>query len=856
MKKLSLWLAAGVLVGAAGVGASVRSAEPSNQTGAFETPVAGMAKADAETGDPETGDSSEDTREWIEVTLETPGSLGVEVLYIVDKLADVKHIRVKGEMNADDLTTIQNMSMVKSIDLSGATGITALPSEYMQNRGLTEFLLPPTLKTIGDKAFYRALSLTHITIPASVRYIGSSAFRECSGLEAIAFEEGCQLTTIGSYAFYEDKALKAISIPDGVKTIEEHTFYYCTSLTDVKFPSGLETIGSYAFCRAALTTADFPESLRVIGNCAFQTSSLVSVAFHDNVNSLGGSCFGNCVDLAEVTLPARYHGYGNSQFSDCPNLKRINCPCVIPPSVTDGIKFNSGSEVYVPDAAVVNYKLDSYWKNYTIHGGFNHDFYEINGTLLLTNDRRIEGTPDLTLLSDAKVTVGGNAPMTAGLFEVNAEMSNYYSTDRYTFGQLINNSPNMSANAVRTNINMYDGNWYFLTMPYDVNRSEITFGAGEGAVRYYDGSVRAANGTGNSWKDVPADGVLQAGRGYIFQTNKQIAMTLPAAQEGIAGYFNPNARVTELEANVSETAANSGWNLVGNPYPSFYDMHYAMLTAPILRWDYSQRKYAAYSLIDDAVVLFPYEAFFIQAADELQSIEFGTKGRQFDRYINRPAQERPEAVSGSRLLFNLKVTGATGSDNTRVVLNPDAADGYEISRDAAKFMNGDETCPMLYTIDDEGNRLAINERPEGNGHVALGVRLPEAGRFEISAGRVDGVVELTDNLTGETRSLAAGGSLAFETETAGMFDDRFTLRLASVGTGICPVGVESLTAEVRVVDGGIEIAGAEGLGVTVAALDGRLMLDGECVADSMRIALPAGVYVVRAGAKTAKCIVK
>lgn len=190
------------------------------------------------------------------------------------------------------------------------------------------------------------------------------------------------------------------------------------------------------------------------------------------------------------------------------------------------------------------------------------------------------------------------------------------------------------------------------------------------------------------------------------------------------------------------------------------------------------------------------------------------------------------------------------------MLNPDAADGYEISRDAAKFMNGDETCPMLYTIDDEGNRLAINERPVGDGHVALGVRLPEAGRFEISAGRVDGVVELTDNLTGETRSLAAGGSLAFETETAGTFDDRFTLRLAPVGTGIFLVGVESLTAEVRVVDGGIEIAGAEGLGVTVAALDGRLMFDGECAADSMLIALPAGVYVVRAGAQTAKCIVK
>lgn len=263
MKKLSLWLAAGVLVGAAGVGASVRSAESSNQTGAFETPVAGMAKADAETGDPETGDSSEDTREWIEVTLETPGSLGVEVLYIVDNLSDVKHIRVKGAMNADDMATIKNMSMVESIDLSGATGVYSIPAEYMRSRSrLKEFLLPPTLTTIGDYAFSYTQSLTTITIPASVWYIGSNAFRECSALEGITFEEGSRLTTIGDNAFYQDQSLKAISIPDGVMTIGLSSFYNCTSLMEVKFPARLESIGYQAFYGAGITTADFPESLK------------------------------------------------------------------------------------------------------------------------------------------------------------------------------------------------------------------------------------------------------------------------------------------------------------------------------------------------------------------------------------------------------------------------------------------------------------------------------------------------------------------------------------------------------------------------------------------------------------------
>lgn len=63
--------------------------------------------------------------EWIEVKLEAAGTLGVEVLYKVDKLEDVVNLRVSGPLNAQDWATLKNMSPVR-LDLSNASA-TSIP---------------------------------------------------------------------------------------------------------------------------------------------------------------------------------------------------------------------------------------------------------------------------------------------------------------------------------------------------------------------------------------------------------------------------------------------------------------------------------------------------------------------------------------------------------------------------------------------------------------------------------------------------------------------------------------------------------------------------------------------------------
>lgn len=64
----------------------------------------------------------------VSVSLLEPGSLGTEVLYYVNKIQDVKSLKVKGEMNADDWAKVKMMTNLYKLDLSEAV-ITEVPEK-------------------------------------------------------------------------------------------------------------------------------------------------------------------------------------------------------------------------------------------------------------------------------------------------------------------------------------------------------------------------------------------------------------------------------------------------------------------------------------------------------------------------------------------------------------------------------------------------------------------------------------------------------------------------------------------------------------------------------------------------------
>ena len=129
---------------------------------------------------------------------------------------------------------------------------------------LTEIELPPTLKTIGQGAFYSNEAVTgNFTIPRSVETIGGFAFVRLgsnnltgtssgtiasSRAPAITFETGSKLTSIGQRAFASSGSKAALVLPEGLTTIEAQAFkQFITPAADLVIPRNVSSIGERAF---------------------------------------------------------------------------------------------------------------------------------------------------------------------------------------------------------------------------------------------------------------------------------------------------------------------------------------------------------------------------------------------------------------------------------------------------------------------------------------------------------------------------------------------------------------------------------------------------------------------------------
>ena len=185
----------------------------------------------------------------------------------------------------------------------------------------------PTYYT--HKLYIQGVEITNLVIPESVTSIGEYAFYGCRGLTSVSLPSS--LTSIGRYAFYGCSGLTGkLVIPEGVTSIEDYTFQSCSSLTSVSLPSSLTSIGDCAFhsCRGLTGELVIPEGITSIGDFAFYNCSGLTgeLVIPEGVTSIYSSAFSYCSSLTSVSLPSKLTSIGPNAFYGCSGLTNVTLP--------------------------------------------------------------------------------------------------------------------------------------------------------------------------------------------------------------------------------------------------------------------------------------------------------------------------------------------------------------------------------------------------------------------------------------------------------------------------------------------------------------------------------------------------
>ena len=159
-----------------------------------------------------------------------------------------------------------------------------------RNQNIESYVIPSSVTSIGDRAFYGCRSLSEIVIPSCVTGIGDSAFSSCDSLSEIVIPSS--VTSIGNSAFSDCRSLSEIVIPSSVTSIGDWAFSGCNSLSEIVIPSSVTSIGHHAFygCRF-LSEIVIPSSVTSIGDSAFYNCSFPNNLKKELISRFGDKIF-------------------------------------------------------------------------------------------------------------------------------------------------------------------------------------------------------------------------------------------------------------------------------------------------------------------------------------------------------------------------------------------------------------------------------------------------------------------------------------------------------------------------------------------------------------------------------------
>lgn len=713
---------------------------------------------------------------------------------------------------------------------------------FSQVRQLQEVHLPDSLTSLGRYAFEKCRSLRTVKIPTKLKEIPWYTFDGCNSLQSVELHDS--ITGIGDYSF-RNCNLREITLPKSTTWVGGSAFEENANLSKVTLNEGLIDIWASAFQDTAIDTLNCPSTLRNIYNSAFaRCNNLRQINLNEGLTRIEVYALADNM-ATEIVLPSSLEYCAGAAFSNCNSLVTIEARSVMPPNTGGGCPLTvndlTKAVLYVPVWSLSEYQLATGWNQfYTFRTSdfmpqyvkVNKDFYftlrdeldpdyrpdieltVTNNEITDSHDNRDYQHGNLTISGRSKLAVNDFSMVLAPYAKYAYEGGDWhYYNDNYRYLRPTSLIVKGEMRAENVTINLWNATerWQFVSFPFDVKVSDIVpvDSTTSWVIRGHSGAERAAGNAAAVWQNLSADDVLQAGKGYIMQCYKpndgnnyyeaaQFTVRPLTTTVNRQQIFNADNRTVALEEHLAEFEHNRSWNLIGNPYPSYFDTRFLDFGAPFMVWNSNNQNYEAYSPVDDSYILAPAEAFFVQRPVDQESITFLKDGRQTDRYARTLVEEEPASApqriraaydsnahtAAQRTVFNITLAkDGQQADRTRVVINEAATMQYDLSRDAAKFTGTEPAVSQIFTING-ATRYAINERPLNNGQAQLGLHFGTDGTYTIGlSNQPDGQVTLEDRLTGTKLQLNGTAGYSF-TAKAGDSTDRFVLHFDAVATGI------------------------------------------------------------------------
>jgi hypothetical protein len=306
---------------------------------------------------------------------------------------------------------------------------------------------------------------------------------------------------------------------------------------------------------------------------------------------------------------------------------------------------------------------------------------------------------------------------------------------------------------------------------------------------------------------ITADPSFTVAKGYVanvIPTNGNLLFTGGALNTGL----QTNSALTR------SVVASTGFNLVGNPYPSYVNWLQAQTNSTNLEptmWYRTKNNATLPLYVFDtfnatpgigtnnnglgAVTgdIAPMQAFWVRVMPAQTtgtlSLTNAMRTHQNQGVASNRLKTRSSAGSTQQVL-RLQVSNGINSDEAIVLFNPKASDGYD-AYDSGKMSNNNPVIPEIYTIA-ANEKLVINglNSVYTNEEVPMGFTTGEDNSFTIQATEISNFddntkIVLRDKLLNTEKELETGNPYIFSSEKAST-STRFSIvfKSTSVTTGI------------------------------------------------------------------------